>query len=143
MSAVPTVVDALYDALSGAWALSDTQVLDGPSDEEVAPDVLLVGYSADGPSAESTQVPVGLRADRESVDVYCVASSWAGGSAVRPRRARVFDIVAHVRSLLAADKTLGGAVANARITAMGLTQELTTKGAVATVEFTVHVDAFH
>lgn len=143
ISTVPAVLDAL--AARWAAALPDVQVSDG---QPVATenDLIAVGFNEvpGEPAVNSTRTREQLAAepDRESYDVSCIASTFDGGTEFKPIRDRVYELVNAAATDLAEDDSLGGLVMQARVTADDLIQEQTEAGAVATVRFTVHVDAF-
>lgn len=142
-----STVPAALDALVARWvaALPDVQVSDG---QPVATenDLIAVGFHdvPGEPAVNSTRTREQLAAqpDRESYDISCIASTFDGGTEFKPVRDRVYELVNAVAADLADEDTLGGLVMQARVTADDLIQEQTEAGAVATVRFTVHVDAF-
>lgn len=142
-STVPGVLDALV-ALWGQ-ALPDVQVADGEP-VAVADDVIVVAFTGvpDEPAVTSTRTREQLAAqpDRESYDVTCLASSWSGVTEFKPVRDRAYELLGSAAAALAADPTLGGRVMQARLSTEDLIQSQTDKGAVVTVRFNVHVDAF-
>lgn len=82
--------------------------------------------------------------DRESYDVQCLSSSWRGQDDATAQEVldRAYEMVNALAAELAADATLGGAVGRTWISTDALAQAQTERGAVATVRFTVHVEAF-
>lgn len=142
-----STVPAVLDALVARWrsALPGVQVSDGqPVTTEN--DLIAVGFHdvAGEPAVNSTRTREQLAAqpDRESYDVSCLASSFTGATEFKPVRDRVYELVDAAAADLAEDDTLGGLAMQARLTADDLIQEQTEQGAVATVRFTVHVDAY-
>ncbi|MFD0902335.1 hypothetical protein [Actinomadura sediminis] len=142
-STVPAALDALVGGLR--TTLPDVQVVDGPP-LTTNPDVICVGFSGvpGEPAVESTRTREQLarEPDRESYDIACLASSWSGATDPKPVRDRAYELLDAVAARLGADPTLGGAVMSTRVSAESLIPEQTDQGAVATVTFTVHVDAF-
>ncbi|WP_242890265.1 hypothetical protein [Actinomadura litoris] len=143
VSTVPTALDALVTGLTAA--LPDVQVVDGqPVSTEG--DVICIGFGGvpGEPAVESTRTREQLarEPDREQYDIACLASSWSGDTDAKTVRDRAYELVDAAADVLAADDTLGGVVMEARITTDSLTQEQTAEGAVATVRFIVHADAF-
>lgn len=141
VSTAPAVLDALVAGLT--TAVPDVQVTDGQP-IVTADDVICVGFGGEGePAVESTRTreQLTLEPDRESYDITCLASSWTGATAVRPVRARAYELLEAVAAYLLANPRVGG-VLSARLSAERLIQEQTENGAAATVQFTVHVDAF-
>ena len=142
-----STVPAVLDALAARWtaALPDVQVSDGQP-VSTDHDLIVVGFHdvPGEPSVTSTRTREQLAAqpDRESYDVSCIASTFTGGTEFKPIRDRVYELVNAAATDLAEDDSLGGLVMQARVTADDLIQEQTEAGAVATVRFTVHVDAF-
>ncbi|GGV34200.1 hypothetical protein GCM10010182_67600 [Actinomadura cremea] len=142
-----STVPAVLDALVARWteALPEVQVADGQP-VVTENDLIAVGlHDVPGePAVNSTRTIEQLAAqpDRESYDVSCIASSFTGAVEFKPIRDRVYELVNAAAGALAADQTLGGLVMVARLTSDDLIQEQTEQGAVATVRFTVHVEAF-
>jgi len=143
VSTVPGVLDALV-ALWGQ-ALPGVQVADGEP-VNVADDVLVVGFTGvpDEPAVTSTRTREQMAAqpDRESYDITCLASSWSGTTEFKPVRVRAYELLSAAAGALAADPSLGGLVLQTRLSTEDVIQSQTDKGAVVTVRFTVHVDAF-
>ena len=140
---VPAALDAIVSALAAVPELSGVQVVDGPSLEWAQGDRIEVGSAADGPAAEAVEGPAGLGSRRSAVDVYCVAVSWTGDVAVKPRRDRAYQILDAVRGELRRDQTLSGRVARAQLVSDSYVADQTGQGLLVAVEFTVRVDAFH
>jgi hypothetical protein len=143
-STVPACLDALVQAARDE--LPGVQVIDGQPVEELAPDVVMIGFTGQPSEAAITSTltrEVYARSpDREQYDIACLASSWRGDTDPKAVRDRAFELVDAVTGALADDQTLGGAVLRARLSAESVIPEQTTDGAVCTVGFTVHVDAF-
>lgn len=141
MSTIPAALNALVAAFSAEPDLSEVQVWDGQPVSTLAPDVLVVGYSADEPGVQGP-LEDKLQGQRESYEVVCLASSWRGDTETQQVRDIAFGILAAVRTTLSADTTLGGAVARTHVTAREVDQAQVRKGASVTIKFTIHVDAF-
>lgn len=142
-STIPAVIDELVRLT--AAALPGVQVVDGQPVVQVEADFISIAYGEDGePAAESTRTRNQMTAtpDQESYDVWCIASAWDGDVDMQATRARAYGLVDAIAAAIAADITLGGLVMSARLASESLYLDQTTKGAVATVRFFVHVDAF-
>jgi len=144
ISTVPACLDALV-ALARR-ALPGVQVVDGqPLDTD--PDIVCIGFTGEpgeaGVEVTRTRQQASITPDRESYDITCLASSWRGHQ-VDPKvvRDRTYELVDRIAAELAADPTLGGVALTTRISTDALAQEQTTRGAVAVVRFTIHVEAF-
>jgi hypothetical protein len=148
MAATTSTIPACLDALVGAVqsALPGVQVIDGQPAIEVEGDVVCIGFTGQPGEAAVTSTltrEVYARSpDREQYDIACLASSWRGDVNPKVVRDRAFELLDAVSGVLAADQTLGGTVLRARLSAEMVGQEQTSEGAVCTVGFTVHCDAF-
>lgn len=148
VSTVSEVIDYLvFNAAN--WMGSDVQVTDGapvpPMD--AAPNILCIGFTGtvEEPVAENTRTIQQLASspDRESYDLVCIASSWFGNNTnMQAVRTKAYGIVNALADSLSRDATLGGLVMQVRVGSDSLAQSQTTKGAVATVRFNIHVEAF-
>lgn len=142
MSAIPAVINALVTVLRAAPEMDGVQIVDGHPNEDVNPDVVVVGFSPDRSSAEMTRNPAGLKGDREQFVLVGLASSWRGDEDLRIVRERAFTFITGLNEVLKQDQTLGGACTRARLAVSSYVGEQTTKGPVATVEWELTVDAF-
>lgn len=149
MSTVPAFLDAFV--ARAREALPDVQVIDSHPGNRFAieDDVIIVGFTGTpGEPAVTdtrTQEQVTRDPDRESYDVTSIVSAGTGDSddvAVKEVRDRAYAFLGALARMLAGDPTLGGVVMSARITQDGLMQAITDMGAVATLQVTVHVDAY-
>lgn len=143
-SAVPQVVDALVAALSRADALRGVQVADGPLTTMREPSGLIVGVAEEGPAVIGAQSPGGLGSRRrETFEVGCRAWVWVGDNELKPVRDEAFRIVDAVGAALAADRTLGGAVMQARLgEGVQYDPRQSEEGAWVVVDFGVRCEAF-
>lgn len=151
-STVPAAVDALLDLLQAAPGLAAAAVVDGPPTVNLAAtDRIHIGWQ---PVGEDTAVALtqdfnaaGARTRDETYDITSYAESRAGGTDMRGRRARVFELLAVVETTLRATvanptaPTLGGAVLWAHLVTGNLMQAQTPDGAVAGLLFTVRCRA--
>lgn len=145
MTAVPWAIDALLNALQTAPGMSRVKILDGPwIDRPSEQDVIAVGWLGEDGEAtvEFNSDIAGLDSTRETFDLLGRVSSWRGGTLMKPVRDAADALIETVRDVLAADRTLGGAVTRARLVTLSLREYQTTQGAVADFDFAVHVDAF-
>lgn len=146
-SSIPAALDALVSVAKFALAGTDAQVLDGGPVTDLKQNYVCIGFTGTpGEVAVTlTQSPGGLSAGRnlESYDVACQASSWLGEQTdAKAVRDRAFELVDLLAEHLVSNHSLSGAVMRARMFTTALIPEQTTKGAVATVGFTIHIDAF-
>jgi len=146
-STIPAALDALKAAAEFALSGQIVQILDGGPVTQADQNLMCIGFTGvQGEAAVTVTNFSGGAAsapNRESYDVICLASSWLGEQhEPKPVRDRVFELVDALAAELARDKTLGGAVMTSRMFTTALIPEQTTKGAVATVRFTVHIEAF-
>lgn len=157
-----TTVDAalkgLVAVLQAAPALEGVEVYDGPVvSESKATAAISVGFAGERlnrtgaypeteqPAVDVTTAVAGLAgpADQsEQYNVTCLLAVLDGGKNIPAARARAYGLLNSVGDAVAADKTLGGAVAMARPGDHSLTQEQTSRGAVITIVFQVEVDAW-
>lgn len=145
VSTVPACLDALVAA--GKRALPDVQVVDGQPVEDIAGDLVCIGYAGDAEESvvESTRTreQVSIDPDKEEYEVTCAAWSWKGQES-DPKAVRdgVYALVNALAADLAEDPTLGGVVARARLATESFAQGQTDRGAVAGVRFVIAVDAW-
>lgn len=142
-STIPDVIDALVALVQAQ--VPDVQVVDGqPVTSET--DIVCIGFTGEPgePAVESTRSleQLTMEPDLESYAITCVASSLRGDTDAKAVRDRAYEIVNSVASAIAADQTLGGMAGYARLSTESLTQQQTSKGAEALVQFVVSVDAF-
>lgn len=110
-----TAVIAAYEALAGALRAAlepaGVQVLDGPRvAEELADDVLLVGYSGDyGLTMSHMRAGLGNRID-ETATLYCLFSTVSGDTDLPARRARAQEVLDVVAAICALERPLAGLV---------------------------------
>ncbi|MCP2339166.1 hypothetical protein [Actinomadura rupiterrae] len=145
VSTVPAVLDALVQRVG--LALPGVQVTDGQPVDVEPPDTVCIGFT--GTPGEAVVVSMlspeqmAVTPDRESYTVACVASCWKGHERdAKAVRDRAYALVDAVDAELARDPTLGGLVLRARLATEELIPEQTAEGALATVKFSVSVDAF-
>lgn len=145
VSTVPAVLDVIVAAVRSA--LPGVDVWDGQPVKGTEDDVICIGFtSRPGEAAvESTITREQMATDpsRESYDITCLASSWKGEQddpvVVRDGAYALVDAVV---GALARDATLDALVMRAMLSTQAFAPEQTTRGAVATVMFVIHIDAF-
>lgn len=148
MANVSTAPDALDRIVALArLALPGVQVLDGGPIRDFADDGMAFGYTPnfgdDVVVDTRTQEMMSGDPDRENYDITCLAWSWKGTETdQRKVRVRAYELVDAIAAELAKDQMLGGLVLRARVSSTNLSQEQTTKGAAATVRFTINVSAY-
>ena len=141
---VAVVLDALYTVVK--TALPAVEVVDGQPLQLQGADSLVLGWSANAPAVQITQERGGIARDRrsETLQIACVASCWRGDTdpaTVSAVRAAGVALLNSVRTALAADRTLGGAVRRATLGYEGtLDQAQSADGASATFDFFVLVE---
>ncbi|MGH3094569.1 MAG: hypothetical protein ACRDMV_01045 [Streptosporangiales bacterium] len=142
-----TTIQGCLDALVAAFrtALPDSDVIDGPILQPPSTsDVLTVGYDEDEDtrSVQTERIIAGLNSEQESYDIACVASSWSGGTDVKPVRDSAAGMYSTVVQTLNTDPSVNGAVTRARVSFNTLDQVQAEGGCGVSVRFTIHVDAF-
>jgi hypothetical protein len=147
-SRVPALLDYLVNLFTTAATLGAATpavtIFDGPATTELDPPLALyVGLldpdnTGAEPAAESMQdwAAIGRLGRSETITVHCCAQAWAGTDPVQSQRVAALGIVAAVEVLMQAD-TFGGLVQypSPGITALALTQNNTSIGAIARVAF--------
>lgn len=143
-STVPAVLDDLVSRTR--LTLPDVQVVDGPPTEMLHGDVIFIGFT--GVPGEPAVTDARTRRqytptrEAEAYDVACLISAWPGGDTdMKAARDRAYELLDAMAEMLAGAPQLGGLVKRIRISTDTLIAEQTTKGAVATLPVTVHVDA--
>jgi hypothetical protein len=145
---VAVVLDALVDAARvGIPAEQLVTVEDGQPSRINDPDVLVIGWSPNAPSAEFDQEPSDEGGGRsEDMVIACLASALRGESdeiGAREVRARCVELLDLLEAVLDADPTLGGVVQRAELGMRGaLDQARTKKGLSASTEFTVLAETY-
>lgn len=147
VSTIPACLDALVAAARRALPGPDVQVTDGQPVDDISDDIMCIGFTGDpddvAVQSTRTQRQGTPDPDRESYDITCLASSWAGQEHdPKPVRDRAYGLVNALAAELASDPTLGRAVGRCRISTDSFAQGQTDRGAVAVVRFVVHVEAF-
>jgi hypothetical protein len=145
LSTVPAVLEALVS--TAAAALPGVAVFDGQPDRDIPDECVVIGFTGNGLEAavEDTRTveEITRARDRERYEVFNLATSWLGEETdMVAVRLRAFALVDAIAARIAADHTLGGACGKCRVSVVGLSQMQTGQGAVATILFTVAVDAF-
>lgn len=150
-SAAPAAIDALLAILRASPDLTGVRIIDGPPGVNFTEtDRIYVGWSSTGDQAVDIQqafASVGARLRDEDASISCYIEARHGSTDMRGVRLRVFEILAVVENALRASNaapeapTLGGAVLWSDLTAAGLDQMQTDKGALAGLAFTVHIRA--
>lgn len=142
-----TTVLAALNALVAtvATAVEPVQVLYGPP-LQTENDFVAIAYTGTAGEAAVTfdfeVADAALGRDGEAYDVQCVLSCWLGDGTFADVDVDAFAQLRKIRAAIAADRKLGGAVALARVTSGALIHDLEGEGAVASIPFTVHVEAW-
>lgn len=157
-STVDAALQGLVAVLQAAPALEGVDVYDGPFvSESKANAAISVGFAGERlnrtgaypeteqPAVQVTSAIAGLAGPADQAETYSVACLLAvldGGKSIAAARARAYELLDGVGNAVAADRTLGGVVAQARPGDHSLTQEQTPRGAVVTIVFDVAVEAW-
>ena len=151
-SRLPALIDYLVNLFTAdptlGTATPPVTVYDGPPTTALdAPLKLYVGLSDPDnpgvePAGESLQqwAALGRRGRDEMVTIHCCAEAWSGDDSIRGVRLSATGIVAAVEALMQADTTQFGGNAlfpDPGITAMALSQNNTTTGAIARQAFSL------
>jgi hypothetical protein len=145
---VALVLDALVDAVRvGIPAEELVTVEDGQPSRINDPDVLVIGWSPNAPSAEFEQESSDVGGGRsEDMVISCLASALRGESdeiSAREVRARCVELLDLLVAVLDDDPTLGGVVQRAEFGMSGaLDQARTKQGLSASIEFTVLAETY-
>lgn len=150
-SSVPAAITALLAAFTASASLGaavpPVAVRDGPQlTAAEAVEGVAVGY-APGQNAAvvtGTATPEGLGTgpDRERYAITCTAEVLDTTGDIAAARARAYALHAACGAAIGADHTLGGKVLRAVPGPGSLTQQQTTRGALARVVFPVTCDAY-
>lgn len=147
-STVPGAITYMVSLLSSGQLGSTVSVTDGPVvTSNTYREVVTVGYAGaeDDLSVEVTTSPEGWATspDREQYAIRCAASVLRGDSGgMGLARTRAYELFGQIGGLISEDSTLGGLVMRAYLTDVSLRQSQTQAGAVATVSFSISIDAF-
>lgn len=139
-----TALSKLYNLIFTTLAITqpDCEVLDGPSVDYVAQDVIAVGITADDSMVTADYLTAGLASVAETYDLECLVRSWNGDPDLAGRRARAVQLFEEVTKILKGNPTLDGVVSRARITQAQYHPIRLPEGAVATLSFRVRIEAF-
>lgn len=142
-----TILDALNALVRIATAAvpSTVQVIYGePLNTE--DDFVAIGYGGgEGHPAVTFQLDVADEALGRAAEVYDVEgliSSWRGEKDFSLVDVEAFSLLKMLRAAVAADRKLGGVVALARFTSGSLVHEIEGDGSVASIPFTISVQAW-
>lgn len=147
-SAIPALIDALYEAATDA--LTDVKVYDGYGVSDDPGDFLMIGVedvdsaqNASSASSEQGWANANYTARDESGDITCAAMSWNGDGDQKAARDAVFATTAALEVLLRANPSLG--LPTLLWTSYGTSTELSQNqdenGALALLIFRVHFRA--
>lgn len=138
-------LDALVAAL--VVALPEGRVvIDGQPRERINdPDVVVIGFSPDGPAVKIAQQDADMGGGRtEVLSVACTASSERGErdpQAVPDARRSAVETLDLIEAALDVDPTLGGVVTEARFGMAGALDQRRSKGGTeANIDFTILVE---
>ncbi|GLY81840.1 hypothetical protein [Actinoallomurus iriomotensis] len=146
-SLLPDTLDALV-AASRLVLPESVQLLDGPPPTSTTPpDVVMLGFNGEQGTEAVTvsrrRADRGGRSDREAYDISCLSSSWRGDNNQKMVRDLAFSFIDLIAGELARDRTLGlDLVSNSYLSIAGVAPVMDSKGAMCTVHFVIHVDAY-
>jgi hypothetical protein len=139
VSAVPSIVDQLVTSLTSVM----DNVCDGVPQSWPDQDALIVGGARDGRGITIETNPAGFTGpDSEIVNVACVIVVVGDDFDVKPLRDRAFAYYNAVATKIRQNKTLGGAVASARLAAAELSQFLVGEGGSVELAFIISCTAY-
>lgn len=137
-------LNALVATVTAAVAGTDVQVIYGPP-LNTENDFVAFGYTGDASEPavafDFDVADAALGRDGEVYDVACVLSSWRGDATFADVDVEAFALLRTVRAAIAADRKLGGAIAQATVTSGEVVEEVD-NGAVTTIRFLVHCKAW-
>jgi hypothetical protein len=145
VSTVPAVLDAILAAIRAT--LPDAEVWDGQPVKQTQDDVICLAFTGEpgeaAVTATITRDQMAVDPSREAYTITCLASSWRGEEGdAKAVRDRAYELVDGVVAALAQDQALKALVMRAMVSTQAFAQEQTTRGAVATVQFGIHIDAY-
>lgn len=146
MSTIPAAIDALVVAAKAA--MPDVQVVDGQPVEDLADEVVVVGWQMERLSVSATYLRQDAgTSDRETYEISGLVSVVSGDTATKPVRDRAFALYDLLVAELRRDQSLGGVCMRARPFVVAYDQVQTegdeaAGGASATVAWAVEIDAF-
>ena len=146
VSTIPAVIDELVTRIG--LAIPDAHVCDAlPVSDRDSDDWILIGFASptDEQAVTSSLTVEQMTSDpsREQYDIACLVSAWKGTEDdVKAVRDRAYELVNAMLTELARDRTLGGLVLRATLTAQNLDQYWSEGGVSADVRVVISVDAF-
>jgi hypothetical protein len=148
VSTIPAVLDALLAAVRAA--MPDVQVCDGQPVEDLADEVVVVGWQVERLAVTTgySREDAGGVSDREVYDIAGLVSVVTGDTEMKPVRDRAYALWDLLVAELRRDQTLGGLCMRARPFVTSYDQVQTqgdaesSGGASATIGWVVLVDAF-
>lgn len=153
-STIPAAIDALVTlgatvvapAILPLLADGETiQVVDSGAQSDGSRTQLVIAYAAGSGSdaVQDTSTISGLRVDRdnETYSIACLASTWVGNGAFKAPRDLAYAVVDAMHDAIAADKTLGRVVMQARVAEAPYVPTLAGDGPTVSVPFRVLIEA--
>ncbi|MBD0707392.1 MULTISPECIES: hypothetical protein [unclassified Streptomyces] len=150
-SRVPAAVNAFLDILRGSPTLSNVRVVDGPPAVNLSDRrILYVGWQPDTQMAVTLEQDFNAAGARSRDETFVIAGyieARGGEKTMSVRRAEAFDILSAVETALRATDaaptapTLNGTVLWAHLTAGDLSQQQTSSGALAGLNFALSCHA--
>lgn len=144
VTAFPTVVNNLITNLRAASALSGVRIFDGIEVDSSYPgDFIVVGDDGteDGDvtvgSASQSFLELGNLKQFEDGSVNCMLASWSGGTTLSTRRARAFELLSAVDTVIRSDVSLGGACMYSTLDTWQPSYRQTDAGSALIITFTI------
>jgi hypothetical protein len=141
MSAIPEAIDKIVTFMGAVGP----DVLDGPP-VGVWPDqdCIIVGWQREGAGVGIETSPAGfVSTNQENFTVACMISVVGGDLTLEPLRGRAFGFYNTISANIRQDKTLGGAVAHARLSTADVKQYLQKEsGGAVEIAFAISCTAF-
>jgi hypothetical protein len=144
-STIPAVLDAIIAGITAA-ADDSTQVIDGQP-RNLEDDYIAIGFMQNpdqvAVSIQDTADSASLASVREVYEIACEVSSFVGDEdGQKAARDRAFQLLAVVDGVLAANRHPADIGGPAQIIVGGLLQGVIGTGVIATVQFTIRIDAW-
>lgn len=147
-TSLEAAIDAIVSVCKASPGLNAAYVSDGPAVVDAATTQLVtIGHQANSTDDLAANVQTapegwGNGPQRENLEVYCSTSAFAGDDDQSVCRGLAINLYKAVCAAIHADPTLGKAVMRASPSSFVLHQAATTQGRVATVNFSIAVDAY-
>jgi hypothetical protein len=140
----PGAIDGLVVLGISSVAREGVEVTDGPPTQDIGSDVLAIALTDDDTDVIAARDTADLcDGSQESYDINCMVKIATGDTEIKPVRDRAFQILEIFHTALKSDRTLGGAVTQARISSVSYEpSRMPNMGLSITLTFRVHIEAF-